>query len=453
MVLENAICLPIPLTNPLSKINSRVFTVYNSVSYNIFNYDRRRLYVEEPCTTTKYRSVIYSYPEQQLLSFSPPRSISLSMFSNRYPISQEDTPSCEGSISWTENDLFTCTNENNTNNVKKSLLITEIVEGLLVHLFYDARLSSWEIATKNAVGGRIVPFRKSETTFEKTTSTASVYSMFLDALRSPEQMSLNDIPVLEIFEKQYSYTFVLQHPKNPIVLPIQRPTLYLVAVYDIIHNGFVGQYAIPIPQSVYQRWRCFTNSPIQFPTLYDIQDFNSYESIQSRFGSVVHSTNSSLGINITNTKTGDRCQIKNPAYLVMKRVNELDGLSFFQYLCLKRIQKEELYVKYYPEEDDRYIQYFQLFRHFVKDVHSAYLQKYVIKSNLPITSKFSRLIDRIHKEIRIPSLHKRSQKSQQTQNGQEAIPLKITHGVVYKYIRSLDPMEILHLITQDKTNR
>ena len=436
-----------------------MFTVYNSVSYNIFNYDRRLLYAEEPSATTKYRSVIYSYPEQQLLSFSPPRSIPLSMFSNKYPLSQEDTPSHENTISSAENYIFTYTNENNannandTNNVKNSLLITEIVEGLLVHLFYDARLSSWEIATKNTVGGRIMPFRKSETTFEKTTSTASVYSMFLDALRAPEQMSLNNIAVLENFEKQYSYTFVLQHPKNPIVLPVQYPTLYLVAVYEIIHTSFVIQYAIPVPQPVYQRWTCFTNTPIQFPTLYDIQDFNSYKSIQSRFGSVVHSVYSSLGINITNIKTGDRCQIKNPAYLVMKRVNELDGLSFFQYLCLKRIQKEELYVNYYPEEDDRYIHYFQLFRHFVKDVHSAYLQKYVIKSNLPITSKFSRLIDRIHKEIRIPSLYKRSQKSQQTQNGQEAIPLKITHGVVYKYIRSLDPMEILHLITQDKTNR
>ena len=34
-------------------------------------------------------------------------------------------------------------------------------------------------------------------------------------------------------DKKYNYSFVLQHPRNRIVVPFSKPQLYLVKVYEI----------------------------------------------------------------------------------------------------------------------------------------------------------------------------------------------------------------------------
>lgn len=49
-----------------------------------------------------------------------------------------------------------------------------------------------------------------------------------------EAMVLNNL-YLDMLNKQFCYSFVLQHPYNRIVAPISNPQLYLVAVYQIIN--------------------------------------------------------------------------------------------------------------------------------------------------------------------------------------------------------------------------
>jgi hypothetical protein len=53
--------------------------------YTVLNYDKTVICFDEPLKTRQCRSVILSYPENKLLSFSPPKSITSSEFKKRYP--------------------------------------------------------------------------------------------------------------------------------------------------------------------------------------------------------------------------------------------------------------------------------------------------------------------------------------------------------------------------------
>jgi hypothetical protein len=167
--------------------------------YMIFNYDKMTFCFDEPLTTRQYRSIIMSYPEKQLLSFSLPKSMTPDVFFERnIEYSQEIYASAK-------------------------------IEGALIHLFYDYRINRWEIATKRAVGGvyHFFNYKKKDGWFKKS----KVRDLFLDALQIPRKTKFSELRLFDELSKDYCYSFVLQHPENRIVLPIVRPTLYLIAVF------------------------------------------------------------------------------------------------------------------------------------------------------------------------------------------------------------------------------
>ena len=165
--------------------------------YFILNYTNMGILYDD-YNTSKYRSVVYSFPEKQLLCFSPPKTIPFSVFRNMYPI-----------ITF------------------PFIKVSESMEGVMINLFFDKRINKWEIATKNAIGGKYW-FYGSEYKKRKT-----FYTMFLEAFRSPLVDDINDIIFFENLPKSLSYTFILQHQENKILLPIDRARVFLVGVYNI----------------------------------------------------------------------------------------------------------------------------------------------------------------------------------------------------------------------------
>jgi hypothetical protein len=399
----------LPIVENRSKINSRIFSVYDGPSYKILSYDKNIICFDEPETTTKYRSVVYSFPEHKLLSFSPPMSLPFHKFVEKYAFDQSN------------------------------LLITEHIEGLLIHLFYDKRIQSWEIATKNAIGGKIRPYQNGQKPIIMDNPT--IYHMFLDSLRAPEKSSLNKVVLLDGFDKNCSYTFVLQHHKNPIVLKVEQPELYLVAVYNICNtenNDPSNMTAKSISQLNFEQWDMFKNTPILFPKIYNVQDFGSYSQLQECFGSSICNVNVqssmlSIGINIVNNETGERTRIDNPLYTEQLRIFKTNSSFLFQYLCLKRIKRDTDFIHYFPKSKKMFENFNSIVQDFIKNLHDAYMTRYVRKHNVNILPKYSKLIDRIHKEKRIPSLQKNTQNKS----------VKITHNIVKKYVNKLEPIEIL----------
>ena len=58
--------------------------------------------------------------------------------------------------------------------------MNEIIEGTMVNLFYDSRISKWEIATKGAIGGNYWYYRNSYDGDNKPQLTFR--QMFLESL-------------------------------------------------------------------------------------------------------------------------------------------------------------------------------------------------------------------------------------------------------------------------------
>ena len=63
-------------TDKSQKINSNIYKK-NEIQYNILNYDKNYICYNETEKTTHIRSVILSYPEEELLSFLGGFSITL----------------------------------------------------------------------------------------------------------------------------------------------------------------------------------------------------------------------------------------------------------------------------------------------------------------------------------------------------------------------------------------
>ena len=106
--------------NASSKINKRKYK--NKDNYEIWNYDSNYINFDEKPETLLCRSVIFSDPQKNLLAYSPGKTVSKEDFCKKY-------------------------NDHN------HIYINEYIDGTMVHLFYDKRIKSWEIATKSAVGG------------------------------------------------------------------------------------------------------------------------------------------------------------------------------------------------------------------------------------------------------------------------------------------------------------
>ena len=103
------------------KLRTKIYKSTPSVEYKILNYD---LICDNDQEYGMYRSVVLSHPENKILCFSPPKSVTLEHFQESHP-------------DITNPDIF----------------INEIIEGTMINLFYDSRIESWQIATKGAIGG------------------------------------------------------------------------------------------------------------------------------------------------------------------------------------------------------------------------------------------------------------------------------------------------------------
>ena len=162
-------------------INSKIYkNKTNNAEYTILNYNN--LNENENKDNMKigaYRSVIIDPVSKDILCFSPPKSISLNTFQSNFP---------------------------NIDTGSENIEISTIIEGTMINLFYDFRISSWEIATKGAVGGNYWYYRNS---YNEDKKQFTFREMFLNTLGYESNHSLIEIQLFEDFDKNYCYSFVL----------------------------------------------------------------------------------------------------------------------------------------------------------------------------------------------------------------------------------------------------
>jgi hypothetical protein len=381
------------------KIKTKTYNKSN-VTYTILNYDNNFI-CDNDVSNGYYRSLIVSSPENKLLAFSPQKSLKPDTFIEKYSV------------------------------IDETIFMNEIIEGTMVNLFFDDRVRQWEISTRGAVGGSYFYYRNQYDMDSDKKKQNSFYQMFLEALGAGDNQSLNELSLLQDMPKNYSYSFVLQHPDNHIVLPISKCSIYLVSVFELQEGNSV-KYVSPLE---YQYWDLFknVNNVILFPKQYNYENYEQLKeencSIQTEF--------TNLGVMITNLETGERTAFKNPTYEEVKLLRGNNPNLQYQYLCLRKTGKIQDFLFYFPQYKKIFFRFYQEYENFVNNVHFSYLTYYVQKQSVQISKKYSPHIYKIHHELYLPSL--------QTEE-----PIIIKRRVVKEYFDNLEPREMIYHLNYDR---
>lgn len=236
----------------------------NNSLYYMINYDKSMICFDDT-ENSKYKSVILSCPEKDVLCFSPPKSFHYEQFIKKYP------------------------------EINDTILINEFIEGTMINLFYDYKTSKWLISTRKRIGGknRITSHFKENKTF---------YQLFLESLSANNDDELSELPFIKILPMSYCYSFVLNHMES-------KPISHLVSVYKIYFDNTI-KFILP---TEYEKWKIFENvvGLIQFPNR--IENYDTYDSLNDYYNDI-HNNCHSKGCVITHLKTGERTKIINIEY-------------------------------------------------------------------------------------------------------------------------------------------
>jgi hypothetical protein len=363
---------------------SKYFTVseYSTKSndkYNIVRYNKDILINDLIPTYGLLRSVIFNN-NNQVLCFAPPKSSLADQFITKYATKTDN------------------------------IIAQEFVEGTMINVFYDSSVLSWKISTRNTVDAEVYFYKKEH---GKTFN-----AMFFEACN---QNNFN----LEMLNKKFCYSFVLQHPENRIVVPFQSPQLYLVEAYEIIN----AENVIIIPQNINEIRSSgdFINTSVRFPEVYE---FTTYSELIEKFASA-NTPYNIMGIVVKNVLTNERTKIRNPIYEEVRHLKGNQTKTQYQYLHLRKEGKLPQYLKFYPEFKKEFSECREKVHIFTNMLHQNYLACYVRKEK-PLKEFGSQF--RTH----MFNLH------QQFINELRPNNLFITNTIVQKYVNNLHPSLLMH---------
>ena len=332
---------PIQINYNLSgtpSLNMRMITEENTPHFSILNYNKELLSSQQP-TIHLYRSVVFSYPETNLLSFSPPKMMSPGIF-------------------------FTETAPYYAN---------EYIDGLLIHLFYDERNQGWKLATHNKL---IYPY--------DGTKEHSLSNILCNILKYDSSRDISKLPFWDNLSKEYCYNFTLANKYSHVHT---KRTLYLTSVYKINKNN-----VFPISPDVYEKWQMFDTlrGLINFPT-----DFTRTFQQTSCLQDEINSLNIS-GIVIMNKDNGNRCKYVCDRYKIYKLHRHIEPYYLYTYICYVKMNQHEKMLPFIYKSQYNMKKIHSIWKAFVRYIHQTYVDNYVLKKELYINDQLSSYLRDIH---------------------------------------------------------
>lgn len=306
---------------------------------------------------------------------------------------------------------------------RDSIEITEMVEGLFFQLFWDERISKWEIGTHNAVSGNYAYYRMPHVT------SPTYRTMICEAMGNIED--LNDWKGLQFMDKRYCFHFVLQHPGNHFVYKITKPVIYIIGAFEL-HADAVKNKIRPISPKEYEN--IFPPDLVLLPTVLKMRSEKDikYEDILEEFVSIQQPF-TRMGIVIQHLDTGDTTIAITPAYEELHKIRGTHPNLLFHYLCLKRIKKTEEFIRLFPQYYEFFCNFHDIYESTITKIHQSYIDHFVLKTKPKIHKKYYFHIMQLHHTIFIPSLR-------------EGSKIIVKKQVVRKYVEGLEPGQVLHLL-------
>jgi hypothetical protein len=334
-------------------------------------------------------------------------------------------------------ETFKSINQYSSLDFTKQLCANEVIEGTMINLFYNNFNSAWEIATKSAIGGNYWFYRtqyNGSTEFDKQ---MTFRQMFMEALGEDFNSELGDSTVVKQLNTDFTYSFVMQHPANHIVLNIAKPTIYLVAGFRIEGDDKITQYSpFDMSQSAFNG--SINNLPILLPRTVDIDDKN-IEDI-SRIAECYDA-----GIMLHSKINGKRIKIKNDTYERLKDIRGNNPNIHYHYLSLFASGNVNEFLSQFPIYKKLFNQFYNQSYNFIKEVHDAYVSYYVNKNgkSVRVNKSIFTHIYTLHSKYYIPAID-------------SEFPIIVTRDVVAKYYNAMTPKEKLYHVnykTREFTNK
>ena len=305
----------------------------------------------------------------RIIAYSPPKCVYLSQ---------------EREKAFNENNVMTKPSDTSTN----EWYAEEFVEGTMINMFYSEKGGAWEIATKSTVGANVVfyaPKNPKETVEIREKDTFR--NMFFETC-AKIGFKYEELP------KEFMYSFVLQHPKNRIVLPINDAAIYIIGVYSINHDtldvmqlssaGFAEKYG--------------GGGAILRPTQLFADNY-SVEGFKKEYASMNASYNM-MGVVFCNMVTGERTKVRNPMYEMVKNMKGVEQKLQLQYLTLRHGGRVADYLKSYPEYKGDFALFRSQLHGFTRSLHQNYLDCFVFKKRTfsEFPQQYKKFMSGLHKK-------------------------------------------------------
>ena len=374
------------LDNDSNKIVAKTYTSNNksnSTQYKILKYQKSVLTQEEYSSYGLCRSIIVRVSDNKIVCFSPPKSISFSQFSQQF----------DSTVSYAE----------------------DFIDGTMINLFYDEIVGIWEIATKSTVGGNTNFFINDP---NNPDDRKTFRDMFFEAC-TLSRLDLNDL------NRDYCYCFVLQHPKNRIVTPIDFPKLVLIRGYSIDNQEYLVTEISN--EELYSDNNAFKNSQVLLPNKHLIDNYenlaNYYNNTETPFycvGVMIYSGSS-------------RSKIRNQNYENIRELRGNQSRLQYHYLVLRQRNKVREFLLFYPEFSEFFSKFRSSVHEYTNNLYKNYIACYIKKQQELKTFPYEYKVHmfNIHQKY-LGELKERGE--------------FIDRNFVINYFNSLEPPQQMHIL-------
>lgn len=368
-------------------LNEKLFYFKDEV-YKLIKYDKEKLKKDDFKSIGLYRSVLCK--NDKIVCFSPPKSLEIEDFINSCDINR--------------------------------IQIEEFIDGTMINLFWTG--SDWEISTRSSLGANVSFYVMEEADRKEKTFRW----MFLDAINFNEEKSndeeLSFFECVEKLPKNYSLSFVVQHPTNRIVVPHKEPRINLVKCYEI-DNNIISEKDVNDLRNILPKW-------VNYPLVYDMQIEEAIQNIDLKVNDYKNMGYVISGIDEKNHNP-IRTKLRNYNYELVRKLRGNQPKLQFRYLMLHKEGKIKAYLEYYPEHNDIFLKYRDLLYNYTNNLFKLYRSCYVKKEKKlkEYSDEYRTNMFKLHELYLSELIHKNK---------------FVDKKIVIDYINNLEPALLMHCI-------
>jgi len=247
-------------------------------------------------------------------------------------------------------------------------LVEDFVDGVMVNVFFDAKAAVWRLATRSRLDA--------DNKFYQHTF-AELFTATWTAFAGPAGFSMLNPAV--------SYSFVMQHPANRIIVPVLAPSLTCVSLCQV--DPATGRVAM---------------SPAM-PTMMPPKRFNVSNTAELR--TLMALREATEGINaqgcvILELATGKRWKVRTTHYMAVRKLRGNHSRLEYTWFENARNGTLEAYLAYFPEDRVQAAQAAANYTRVVSEIYNWYVHVFKVKdvSKAKMPAHFKGILFDLHGE-------------------------------------------------------